>query len=176
MAAVKDNRSLLLRVVLLGFFVSHIPITLLVDIQPIMPQDLYPQEVKDLLAWYVDTYHDPWMGMRPPPAWFESFVTCELFIQLPSFFIITYALLTGGYWVRIPGIIYGIHVATTVVPLLAEILKTDYKPGHGPQTPEERYKLVGFYLPYFLFPLVTALTLWFKPQLLVIVPEKQKKA
>jgi hypothetical protein len=76
--------------------------------------------------------------------------SCEALTQLPFFFVATYALLkreslglfaffcvarsnalidmhlavcatfAGKNWIRVPFIIYGAHVATTVIPMLAE--------------------------------------------------------
>uniref|UniRef100_A0A672QZ59 Transmembrane protein 97 n=1 Tax=Sinocyclocheilus grahami TaxID=75366 RepID=A0A672QZ59_SINGR len=53
-----------------AFFLSHIPVTLMVDLQPLIPEHLYPSELKNLL---------------------QSFVFCEALVQLPFFPIAAYA-------------------------------------------------------------------------------------
>lgn len=45
--------------------------------------------------------------------------------------------------------VYGTHVATTVIPCLAELL---FNPNTA-LTLTERYTLCAFYLPYFVIPL-----------------------
>jgi hypothetical protein len=61
------------RAVLLFYFISHIPITLVLDLQGALGQ-YYPQPLQELHRWYIDTYQDPLMAARPP--WFKSFLMC----------------------------------------------------------------------------------------------------
>ena len=51
---------------------------------------------------------------------------------------------------RIPALIYGAHTATTLVPILAEIL-------YGPKSGPHSLKLAGIYSFYFFFPLALML-------------------
>ncbi|XP_068385779.1 sigma intracellular receptor 2 isoform X2 [Eschrichtius robustus] len=75
---------------LLGlYFLSHIPITLLVDLQAVLPRDLYPVELRNLRQWYTEEFKDALL--QNPPVWFKSFLFCELVFQLPFFPIATYA-------------------------------------------------------------------------------------
>uniref|UniRef100_A0A8C2U6I0 Transmembrane protein 97 n=1 Tax=Coturnix japonica TaxID=93934 RepID=A0A8C2U6I0_COTJA len=76
------------------YFISHIPITLLIDLQPLLPAGLYPQQVR-LLTWYATTFRDPMM--LQPPAWFKAFIYCEAALQLPFFPVAAYAFLKGRY-------------------------------------------------------------------------------
>uniref|UniRef100_A0A8C7EE20 Transmembrane protein 97 n=1 Tax=Nothoprocta perdicaria TaxID=30464 RepID=A0A8C7EE20_NOTPE len=77
------------------YFLSHIPITLMIDLQPLLPAaGLYPESVK-LLQWYAVTFRDPMM--MQPPEWFKSFIFCEAFLQLPFFPVAAYAFLKGWY-------------------------------------------------------------------------------
>jgi hypothetical protein len=41
------------------FFISHIPITLLVDSQGVFPRDLYPRFARDMLDDFIRDYNDP---------------------------------------------------------------------------------------------------------------------
>ena len=73
-----------------------------------------------LLKFHVDTNHDPLMAAQP--VWFKSMILFELLFQLPFFFVGFYAFYKQCNWIRIPGIAYGVHTATTLIPILAEIL------------------------------------------------------
>lgn len=100
---------------------------------------------------YVSTYND--VLMANPPFWLKSFLYAEAVVQFPFFFVAVYALLKKRNWIRIPGIFYGVHVSTTVVPLLCEII------GSSLLSKNEKLTLVSFYFPYFLIPLWFALEL-----------------
>jgi len=139
------------RLAFLCFFASHIPITLLVDGQAVLPESLYPSPVLDLVDWYAATFKDGLMT-RPFVPWFKAVVACEVLLQLPFFFFAVYALWTmkvdGRGTFRSLCLIYGSHTATTLVPILATIAAD----GSGATT-AEKAMLMGFYLPYLAFPL-----------------------
>uniref|UniRef100_A0A669PCH6 Transmembrane protein 97 n=1 Tax=Phasianus colchicus TaxID=9054 RepID=A0A669PCH6_PHACC len=80
------------------YFVSHVPITLLLDLQALLPAGLHPQQVR-LLHWYATAFRDPLM--LHPPEWFKAFVYCEAFLQLPFFPVAAYAFLKGWYERRV---------------------------------------------------------------------------
>lgn len=136
-----------LRLVFLGYFITHIPITLSLDLQALFGP-YYPPAFQALSAWYVSTYND--QLMMHPPAWFKSFIVAELLFQLPFFFVATYGLLFKKNWIRIPSIIYGTHVATTLLPILADTLTS------AVTTQQQKLVLFGFYFPYFLIPALLA--------------------
>ncbi|XP_030632697.1 sigma intracellular receptor 2 [Chanos chanos] len=142
------------------YFASHIPITLFIDFQALLPEHFYPQMLKDLLRWYATEFKDPMM--MDPPIWFKSFVFCEALVQFPFFPFAAYAFLKGGCrWIRTPAMIYSAHVATTLIPILAYILYHDFPttPHPGPQTWNERWLLVSIYAPYLLVPVMILLTM-----------------
>eukprot|EP00887_Chlorella_sp_A99_P002386 scaffold10.g2386.t1 len=128
---------------IIAFLVSHIPITLLVDGQAVLPKSWYPQSLLDVQSWYLDTYQDPLM--RDLPLWFKSLVYTEVFLQLPFFLLGSYAWIARKNWIRIPALIYGSFVASTMVPILA-VLSTHRAPGYDPLV------VTGFYLPYAVVP------------------------
>ncbi|PAA61451.1 hypothetical protein BOX15_Mlig015329g1 [Macrostomum lignano] len=95
-----------------------------------------------------------------PPAWYKSLCVCEITFQAPLIFLCTYAFVLGGRrWIRIPAIIYGTHVATTLIPILAHIGYHDFtgETPQGPETLDDRLKVAGIYLPWFVWP---ALLVW----------------
>ncbi|KAF0023427.1 hypothetical protein F2P81_024057 [Scophthalmus maximus] len=149
-----------LEIIFFLYFASHIPITLFIDLQALLPGQLYPQPLKDLLKWYAEEFKDPMV--LDPPAWFKSFILCEAVLQTPFFPIAAYAFLKGGRkWIRTPAIVYSTHVATTLVPILAHVLFYQFpmKPYPGPQTPQERWLLVSIYAPYLLVPVLLLVTM-----------------
>ncbi|XP_005402827.1 PREDICTED: transmembrane protein 97 [Chinchilla lanigera] len=159
MGAVRARRCL---EYLLGFyFLSHIPITLFLDLQGLLPRELYPDQVRNLLKWYSAEFKDSLMEHRP--VWFTSFLFCELLFQLPFFPVAAYAFLKGSCrWIRTPAIIYSVHCMTTLIPILASFLfddfsKTSHFKGHGPHTLRERLTLISIYAPYLLIPLILLL-------------------
>ncbi|KAM9852813.1 sigma intracellular receptor 2 [Aulostomus maculatus] len=149
-----------LEIMFFFYFTSHIPITLFIDLQALLPRHVYPQPLRDLLRWYADEFKDPMV--LDPPEWFQSFIFCEAVFQTPFFFIAAYAFQKGSCkWIRIPAIVYSTHVATTLVPILAHILFYPFpvKPHAGPQTLQERWQLVFIYAPYLVVPVLLLLTM-----------------
>ncbi|XP_065588279.1 sigma intracellular receptor 2 [Cyrtonyx montezumae] len=158
------------------YFVSHIPITLLLDLQALLPNaGLHPQQLTELLQWYTAAFRDPMM-LRPP-EWFKAFIYCEAFLQLPFFPVAAYAFLKGGCkWIRTPAIIYSTHVATTLLAILAHILFHDFSASEhlGPQTLRERLLLLSVYAPYLLIPLLILFTMLYSPQYNQVEKRKRK--
>ncbi|CAL8372479.1 unnamed protein product [Gadus morhua 'NCC'] len=152
----------LLEYIFFFYFASHIPITLFIDLQALLPDQVYPNVLKDLLRWYAEEFKDPMVV--DPPTWFKSFILCEALVQMPFFPVAAYAFFKGGCkWIRTPAIIYSTHVATTLVPILAHVLLFPFplKPNAGPQTSKERLTLVSIYAPYLLVPLMLLFTMLF---------------
>ena len=141
------------RLIYLVYFVTHIPITMCVDLQGLFPGFYEGTPLAGLLDWYVATYNDVLMeGARSGDMpWFKSFLFCEALFQLPFFFYASVALAQKINSVRVPMIIYGSHVATTVLAILTEFA---YSPA---LTQEQRLTLFGFYLPYLLVPVALVL-------------------
>ncbi|KAI5931493.1 Sigma intracellular receptor 2 [Manis javanica] len=163
---------------LLGlYFLLHISITLLMDLQVVLPRELYPVELRRLFKWYTKEFKDPLI--QDPPAWFKSFLFCEFVFQLPFFPIATYAFFKGGCkWIRTPAIVYSVHAMTTVIPILFTFLFEDFSKasgfkGQGPQTFQERITLVSVYAPFLLIPLLLLLFMLRSPY--YKYEEKRKK-
>lgn len=142
------------------YFLSHIPITIFVDSQAVIPKEFYPQPCQDMISWYCRSFKDPMMV--EPPGWFKSFCVCELIFQLPFFFPAVYAFWKGSAkckWIRIPAMVYGAHVTTTVIPIITHILFHDFSTSKhpGPESMDERLQLTAIYFPYLLIPILILL-------------------
>ncbi|XP_063060909.1 sigma intracellular receptor 2 [Engraulis encrasicolus] len=150
----------ILEIIFFLYFASHIPITLFIDFQALLPEHVYPKQLKQLLRWYAAEYKDPMM--LDPPVWFKSFIFCEALVQMPFFPVAAYAFWKGGCkWIRTPAIVYATHVATTLIPILSYILLHQFpqEPHPGPQTMKERLTLISIYAPYLLVPIMLLLTM-----------------
>lgn len=133
------------------FFASHIPITLLCDLQAIL-KPYYPQALQDLVANYADFVKDPHMA-EPFDLWFQSIVSTEAIFQLPYFFVAVHFIgdsqrRTYPRWFQMLSVVYGSHTATTLIPILPVIFFR--KEEEAPL--ELRLLCTLIYLPYFVFP------------------------
>eukprot|EP00069_Balaena_mysticetus_P012017 bmy_21526T0 len=140
------------------YFLSHVPITLLVDLQAVLPRDLYPVELRNLQEWYTEESKDPLL--HNPPVWFKSFLFRELVFQLPFFLIPTYVFFK--VWIRTPAIIYSVHTMTTLIPILSTFLLQDFSKascfrGQGPKTFHEQLFHVSVCITYLLIPIILLL-------------------
>lgn len=164
----------------LAFFVSHIPITILIDGQGAFGTTfLYPAPLRNLVIWYTNVFGDVLMK-GPPIPWFSSVICCELLVQLPFFFVAVQMLLTyptkkktgantsSPYpnstdttsagagdedeyypsWFQTLCLMYGAHVSTTLVPILATFASSPE------MSPTQKAMTMAIYSPYLIFPMV----------------------
>ncbi|KNE58370.1 hypothetical protein AMAG_03953 [Allomyces macrogynus ATCC 38327] len=147
-----------------GFFLAHIPITLIMDAQglPWVHQNMMPHALQAVHAWYISTFKDPLMDHPVDAAqsrermWFHAMLVGELVFQLPVFFVGAWAFADVKRlsipWVRTLLMVYGAHTATTLIPILPHFVAQDQL------TAANRAILIAFYLPFLAVPL--ALVLW----------------
>ena len=138
------------RLAFLAFFGSHIPITLLMNGQTILPEAMFPDALRGMLPFYAAQFNDTLMT-APFDTWFKSFVVCEVLLQVPFFIyavksLVNWKTTNGSGWFRTACLIYGAHAVTTLIPILAETMFNNVN------STTEKCILVGFYLPYLLFP------------------------
>ncbi|XP_798044.2 sigma intracellular receptor 2 [Strongylocentrotus purpuratus] len=154
-----------LELVFFVYFVVHIPVSILFDSQGIFPREWYPDFLVTPKLQYTTQFKDVLFG--DPPIWFQSFIYAETFFQLPFFFVAAYAFYKGNCkWIRIPAIVYSTHVATTVIPIVAEIYLSDFAHASfpGPSTFQERTTLVGIYAPFLVVPFIMLVTMLFSAE------------
>ena len=106
--------------------------------------EYYPSVLQGLITWYTTKFKDPLVNQ--PPIWFQTFIYMECFFQLPIFFLAIYGLLKKYNWIRIPLIIYGTHVFTTVAPIMTELATVNTL------LAKEKLILLGIYFPYIFIP------------------------
>ncbi|CAM9499083.1 unnamed protein product [Chrysoparadoxa australica] len=131
---------------LLFFLLLHIPTSLLVDFQA-LGLGVHSDALHGMNQWYYDLAKD--FLMSDPPIWFKSLIGAELLLQVPYHICASYALLKGEpsfNWIRIPTIMWGAHTATTLIPILGELIYSDKA------TESTRWILVSLYTPYMVIP------------------------
>ncbi len=133
----------------LFFFASHVPITVLIDAQGAFSV-FYPKALRNLIEWYCDLFGDVLMRY-PSPLWFQSVILAEVFFQLPFFLValIVFSKEQHSYpsWFKTLCIMYGAHVSTTLIPILATFWTS-------PQMTSTQVAMTtAVYLPYLFFPL-----------------------
>ncbi|KAJ3353102.1 hypothetical protein GGF32_003204 [Allomyces javanicus] len=136
-----------------GFFLAHIPITLIMDAQglPWVHRHM-PRVLQAVHAWYISTFKDPLMDHPVDAAqsrdrmWFHTMLVGELVFQLPVFFVGAWAFADVKRLsipcVRTLLLVYGAHTATTLIPILPYFAVQDQL------TAANRAILVAFYLPF----------------------------
>jgi hypothetical protein len=128
------------RWIILFYFVTHIPITLFIDLQGLLPKQIYePSGLANFNDWYVNSFDDHLM--KDTPLWLQSFLCAEMLLQFPFFFVAVYSLWYKINYARIGFVIYGAHTSTTLLPILSEFIIT------------KKYTLFCIYLPYLIIPL-----------------------
>lgn len=135
------------KMAMLIFFISHVPITILIDSQA-LGNSYHPPAAVALCKWYVTTLQDPLM--RPPcQLWFQTMVACECCIQLPFFVIAIRQLCSSKYswWFPSLSLLYGAHVLTTMLPILTELWTSAEI-----ETTALKSILTCIYAPYAIFP------------------------
>ena len=116
------------RYAFLGYFASHIPITMLIDAQAAIDHRLPGvRRIGTYGQWRLSGLAHPRQRIGDishgrPPRWFRSVVWAEICLQLPFFFVAVKALYDRDEAAfRIPFIIYGAHTATTMIPILGDL-------------------------------------------------------
>ncbi|KAJ3210373.1 hypothetical protein HDU67_005365 [Dinochytrium kinnereticum] len=152
----------------------HIPITLLIGTQNILPAEHFPLFLREALAGFAKNSGDPWLSAivagKALPPWWIACVVCEIFVQLPFFLYFPIAAIMRTPNIRIPSIIYGTHAATTLIPILFEVAQL-YP---SKISTEQLANLLGSYVPFLLIPLSLVLRMtvfWSEP----VVSGKAKK-
>lgn len=139
----------------LAFFLSHIPITILIDAQAVF-SPWYPKVLRDLVAWYCHLFGDVLMEY-PSPGWFRAIVAGEVFLQLPFFGVaakMIWKTPSGSLypsWFRTASLVYGAHTCTTMIPILATFWGAADESAKV-MTTSQVVATTAIYLPYLVFP------------------------
>jgi EXPERA (EXPanded EBP superfamily) len=83
----------------------------------------------------------------------QSLIWVEVALHLPFFFVACSAFHRRRNWIRLPALIYGAAVSTSMVPILTELALGGAVEG------ATRLKLLAIYLPYLVVPLMLVATM-----------------
>ncbi|CAE6467493.1 unnamed protein product [Rhizoctonia solani] len=115
----------------LAYFAIHIPPTVLMDLQAVLPRGLFPSVLQQLPQFYLNMSGDPLIagamglhGVTTQFTWFYTFLVIEELFQLPLFILGIYLLRQNSPYTPILLTVYGSHVTTTMAPVLATLLAT----------------------------------------------------
>ncbi|TDL23970.1 hypothetical protein BD410DRAFT_786669 [Rickenella mellea] len=147
------------------FFCVHIPATLMIDLQGLLPSYVFPAPVRKIVPFYLSISNDPLMagafGMNGLPSqwlWFKSFLFLECLFQLPTFLVGIYALWHDMRKVYPLLLTYGASTFTTLVPVLTVFLTTPVsstpQKGIHTITPSQLVILLASYIPFTIVPLL----------------------
>ncbi len=124
----------------------------------VLPSRFVPAFASQALTWHISRTGDPLMT-APFAPWFRALICGELTLQLPFFFFACYAFARRRNWIRIPALIYGVHTATTMLPIFFELAASNKVP-----TQSARVQLFALYAPYALLPAACAAWMALSPQ------------
>ena len=139
-----------------AYFLSHIPATLLVDAQALFSPvgAWHPAFARDALRSYCAALADPLMCAAQPSPWFVAIIAIEVCAQLPFFVVVLRCWAARPRWLRLGLLVYGGHVATTLVPIYGELIGALRA---GAITSAQAAALSAIYAPYLLMPLALLL-------------------
>ncbi|KAL0479575.1 sigma intracellular receptor [Acrasis kona] len=136
------------------YFITHIPITILIDSQVLLRKSItYHPAISSVFDDYSVNFQDKLVTNAP--LWFQVFTLCELILQLPFFPVAAYAYYKGKNWIRIPAIVYGVHVVTTLIPILSTQF---FDPEYRPTSNIVLLGLSAIYSIYFFIPFYIVVT------------------
>eukprot|EP01018_Ginkgo_biloba_P009847 Gb_12131 [translate_table: standard] len=132
----------LLDILLLIYFFVMFANAPLLDAQLLLPPQVFPKLLRDLLDSIIREYGDYLLRDKPP--FFVGIVLVEILVQWPLAIANIYGIIAGKRWVRSTSLIFGVCTATAMAPVLADI----YAGG------EASKQLIPLYVPFFIFPLM----------------------
>lgn len=137
-----------------GVAAGPVPITLLLDLQVVLPCKLYPIEFRNLFTWHPKDFKDPLLQVSP--TWFKPFL--QALFPLLCFPSVTCAFVKGGCkWTGTPAVFYSGHTVTILIPVLSMFLSEDFSKASGFKGPGLKtfhvwLILISIYASYFLIP------------------------
>lgn len=170
MAKLAARRDLLY----VGFFLIHAISTLVIDIQPLLPDALRIGLFKSLLDFYLRQTNDPLMtGARlhdPDYLWFRWFLLHEVIFFTPCFVLGIRGLLKGTTTIYPLLLAYGAAASTTTATCVVVLVF-----GH-PKVPLNHTQLsllLSSYIPFFVIPAIILVDMYNRVHRL-INPRTQK--
>jgi len=167
------------------FFASHIPATLIIDLQALYKP---PRYLRGPIEFYIGMSRDPLIGVASGAfgdsshlAWFKGFLLLELFFQLPVFILGLRGLYKGSHTIYLLLALYASSTATTTLACVFQVLQT---PETTPETlaqnlpsvtDSQRLLLLSSYIPFFVIPFIMAVDMGMRVHKLVKIAIKKEE-
>jgi len=131
------------------FFLTHIPIMLLVDLYPLYPNQIVPAFMTGIRKWYITTYDDQFF--IKPPAWFITYMWLEAMYHFPISIWAVGALYRNDPKVPLHLLVFALEVAITTLTCVSDYLSW------SPFSNEKKLQLGYLYVPYLALSVFMAL-------------------
>ncbi|KZT59876.1 hypothetical protein CALCODRAFT_515787 [Calocera cornea HHB12733] len=144
------------------YFTFHIPVTLSMVVQLLLPKEVLPVSIQEFQDWYLAESGDPVLlggfGRIGQPgifAWSTASLYNETFLQFPIFFVALYGLWKASPRINVLIAMYAAATANSIVPCIATILALPttsdltVKAGIISLSKAQRSMLLQSYLPMF---------------------------
>ncbi|PVD31720.1 hypothetical protein C0Q70_07138 [Pomacea canaliculata] len=133
-----------------GYYVFQLISTPLLDMQGTLPTWLYPSWMRAFFTHHLETWRDPWLADTRAHPWYFGIVFWEYLVQMPFFFVASYAYYKGAQaspWIRIPVIMYCTQTITAVTGIIFMALFEDFNDytALAPTSTFQRLKLAFIY-------------------------------
>lgn len=136
----------------LAYFLVHIPVTLCIDAQVLLPKAWFPALLQRAMQDWIRDYDD--VVLRTAPLWFQSFIWIELICHVPYFFFAVYAFARGRNWIRTTTLVYSTAVITSMCVILPEAWSQSFAPLNT------KLALVSIYGIWLLMPILLMARVW----------------
>ncbi|KAH8804903.1 integral membrane protein-like protein [Xylogone sp. PMI_703] len=151
------------------YFVIHLPIMFLVDLQGLYPPSIVPKFMTNITDFHKNTYKDQFF-VSPPP-FFKLFMWLELLYHVPMCLWSYSGLVNDSPKTPILLLIYAVQTFVTTATCIADYVTWDL-------TFDEKMNLTTLYGPYLALSLFMGVDMYFRLVSLVskgAIQEKAKK-
>ncbi|KAF7857933.1 hypothetical protein EAF04_009290 [Stromatinia cepivora] len=127
------------------YFLTHIPIMFLMDLQALYPPHLTPSFLTTIKTYYITTYHD--IFFISPPIYFKLFIWLELLVHVPVSFWAVGGLLRDSPQTPLILLPYALEVFLSTLVCIHEYL-------YWPIPLSQKIDLTTLYGPYILLSII----------------------
>ncbi|KAG4024951.1 hypothetical protein MFRU_077g00180 [Monilinia fructicola] len=135
----------------LVYFIIHIPVMFLMDLQTLYPPSLTPTFLTSIKNFYITTYNDQFF--ISPPSYFILFTWLELLVHVPVSFWAIRALLRDSPQTPLLLLPYSLETFLTTLICMHEYL-------YWPLSARQKIDLTTLYGPYILLSLIMCIDMY----------------
>ncbi|KZP01721.1 hypothetical protein CALVIDRAFT_16705 [Calocera viscosa TUFC12733] len=112
-----------------AYFLFHIPVTLSMVVQLLLPKEVLPAKIQEFQAWYLEKSGDPILlggfgriGQQGIFAWSTAGLYMEIFVQFPIFCVALWGLWKASARINVLIAMYAASTAHSIISCVATIL------------------------------------------------------